>query len=47
MIESAGRVPEDTDVFHLLARIPRVPELIASKKYRYHIAIDGTISMLG
>ncbi len=40
-------MPKDTGLFHALACIPRVPELIASKKYRYHIAIDGTISMLG
>jgi hypothetical protein len=40
-------VPEDTDVFHVLARTPRVPELIASKKYMYQIAVDGTITFIG
>ncbi len=40
-------VPEDTDVFHVLVRTPRVPELVASKKYMYQIAVDGTITFLG
>ena len=36
-------VPEDTDVFHVLARRPPVPEWVATQKYVYKIEPDGTI----
>jgi hypothetical protein len=36
--------PEDTDVFHVLTRTPRVPEYIVTKSYYFSIAIDGRIS---
>lgn len=36
-------VPEDTDVFHILAREPKVPELMVTQKFVYRIEIDGTI----
>jgi hypothetical protein len=39
-------VPEDTDVFHVLARDPKVPELVVSKKFVYLIAVDGSIRYL-
>jgi len=39
-------IPEDTDVFHVLAREPRVPELVVTEKFVYRIAIDGTIQYL-
>lgn len=39
-------IPEDTDVFHVLARSPAVPELVASQKYVYSIKTDGTILYL-
>jgi len=35
--------PEDTDVFHVLTRTPRVPEYIVTKSYYFSIAIDGRI----
>ncbi len=36
--------PEDTDVFHVLTRTPRVPEYIVTKSYYFAIATDGRIS---
>ena len=39
-------VPEDTDVFHVLAREPKVPELVVTQNYVYHIQPDGTIRYL-
>jgi hypothetical protein len=40
-------IPEDTDVFYVLARRPSVPEWVASKNYIYAIEPDGTIKCLG
>ena len=40
-------VPEDTDVFHVLSRKPSVPQLIATRKYVYQVAVDGSINYLG
>jgi hypothetical protein len=37
------RVPEDTDVFHVLARKPSLPEWIATKSFVYQIQPDGSI----
>jgi hypothetical protein len=37
-------IPEDTDVFHVLARKPSVPEWIATQQYVYRIETDGTIN---
>ena len=39
-------VPEDTDVFHVLAREPKIPELVVTQKFVYQIAPDGTIRYL-
>lgn len=39
-------IPEDTDVFHVLARKPSVPEMVVTQKFVYVIAIDGTINYL-
>jgi hypothetical protein len=39
-------IPEDTDVFHVLAREPKVPELVVTAKYVYRILIDGSIHYL-
>jgi hypothetical protein len=39
-------IPEDTDVFHVLAREPRIPELVVTQKFVYRIAIDGSIQFL-
>ena len=36
--------PEDTDVFHVLTRTPRVPEYIVTRSYYFAIATDGRIS---
>ena len=37
-------VPEDTDVFYVLTRKPRLPEMIATgKKQMYKVETDGTI----
>lgn len=37
-------VPQDSDVFLVLARRPRRPELVATAHYNYEIALDGSIS---
>jgi hypothetical protein len=39
-------VPEDSDVFHVLARKPSVPEWIATKTFVYRIEPDGKIRYL-
>jgi hypothetical protein len=39
-------MPEDTDVFHVLAREPKLPELVVTQKFVYQIAADGTIKYL-
>lgn len=35
--------PEDTDVFHVLARQPSIEEWVVTDKYVYRISPDGTI----
>jgi hypothetical protein len=40
-------VPEDTDVFHVLARKPSVPEMIATERFVYVVEKDGAIKYLG
>jgi hypothetical protein len=40
------QIPEDSDVFHVLARKPSVPELIATKQFVYRIEPDGKIRYL-
>ena len=40
------QVPEDSDVFHVLARKPAVPELIATRLFIYQIETDGKIRYL-
>src|SRR5207253_9849779 len=37
-------VPQDTDVFLVIARRPRRHELIATAHYNYAIALDGSIT---
>jgi hypothetical protein len=39
-------VPEDSDVFHVLARKPSVPEWVATKTFVYRIEPDGKIRYL-
>jgi hypothetical protein len=36
-------IPEDTDVFHVLARRPSVPELVVTNKFVYQVKVDGSI----
>jgi hypothetical protein len=36
-------IPEDSDVFHVLARSPKVPELVVTEKYVYQVKVDGSI----
>jgi hypothetical protein len=36
--------PEDTDVFHVLSREPRVPEIIGSRTYFFQVDVDGRIT---
>lgn len=40
-------VPEDTDVFHVLAREPKVPEYVATDTFIYRIDVSGAIVALG
>ena len=40
-------IPEDTDVFHVLTRTPRVPEYIVTDAFMYRIDADGAITLLG
>ncbi len=40
-------IPEDTDVFHVLSRRPKVPEMIITKKFVYQIGVDGNIEYMG
>ncbi len=40
-------VPEDTDVFHVLARTPLIPEYVVARGNRYLIQTDGSIEPNG
>lgn len=40
-------VPEDTDVFHVLAREPRRPEMIVAKGNTFTVKEDGSIEFTG
>jgi hypothetical protein len=39
-------IPEDTDVLHVLAREPKIPQLVVTPKFVYQIAVDGSIKYL-
>lgn len=39
-------IPEDTDVFHVLTRTPRVPEFVVTNRFVYRIETDGVIKLL-
>lgn len=39
-------IPEDSDVFHVLTRDLNLPELIATNKFIYQVAADGSIKYL-
>lgn len=40
-------IPEDTDVFHVLVRDPKVPEYVLTDKFVYRINIDGSMGSPG
>jgi hypothetical protein len=40
-------MPEDTDVFHVLTRKPRAPELVITKEFVFQVEPDGSIQYLG
>ena len=40
-------IPEDTDVFHVLTRSPKVPEYVMTGHFVYRIDTDGKINFLG
>ena len=42
-----AETPEDTDVFHVLARKPAVPELIRTEHFVFVVEPDGGIKYLG
>ena len=39
-------VPQDTDVFHVLARTPPLPDYVSAQGFLYLIKTDGTIEFL-
>ncbi|HKW49553.1 MAG TPA: hypothetical protein VJN70_19005 [Gemmatimonadaceae bacterium] len=38
--------PEDSDVFHVLARRPQTPQLVVTKHFQYVIGVDGSIRLV-
>jgi hypothetical protein len=42
-----GNLPEDTDVFHVLAREPSVADFVITDTYVFFITTDGGIGVLG
>jgi len=36
--------PEDTDVFHILSREPKLPEYITSRSYIFRVDVDGRVA---
>lgn len=40
-------VPEDTDVFHVLSRAPKVPEYVVTSVFAYRVDLSGEIHLLG
>ena len=39
-------VPEDTDVYHVLAQDPPMPEMVATPHFLYQVKTDGTIEIV-
>ena len=39
--------PEDTDVFHVLARKPAMPEMVIAKQFVFEVEPDGNIKYVG
>ena len=42
-----AEIPEDTDVYHVLSRTPKVPEYIMTDHFIYRIDTDGKINFMG
>lgn len=42
-----AEIPEDTDVFHVLARKPAVPEMIVTKHFVFQVDPDGEARYVG
>jgi len=42
-----AEIPEDTDVYHVLTRTPKVPEYVMTDHFIYRIDTDGKINFLG
>lgn len=42
-----AEIPEDTDVYHVLTRTPKVPEYIMTDHFVYRIDTDGKINFMG
>ena len=40
-------IPEDTDVFHVLVRQPRIPHVIVTDAFVYRLDITGIITLMG
>ena len=40
-------VPTDTDVFYVLTRRPRLPEIVVTKPFLFLVSIDGSIFVRG
>jgi hypothetical protein len=45
--EVLADVPQDTDVFHVLAREPHLPSIVIARGQRYLIDVDGAITYKG
>jgi hypothetical protein len=45
--EVLADVPQDSDVFHVLAREPHLPSIIVAQGQRYFIDVDGAITYKG
>lgn len=41
-----AEIPEDTDVYHVLSRTPKVPEYVMTDHFIYRIDTDGKINFL-
>ena len=40
---SVRDLPEDSDVFHVVARRPPLPEVVVTRHHRYVVSVDGSI----
>jgi len=42
-----SETPEDTDLFHVLTRMPTVPDLIRTERFVFVVDVDGSIKFQG